>query len=32
MLSVSDSKLGWAKAVKELVGMLYIGPVQRWDL
>jgi len=29
---VSDSKLGWAKALKELVGMLYIGQIPRWDL
>ena len=29
---VSDSKLGWAKAYKELVGMLYIGQIPRWDL
>jgi ribonucleoside-diphosphate reductase alpha chain len=29
---VADSKLGWAKALKELVGMLYIGQIPRWDL
>ena len=29
---VADSKLGWAKAMKELVGMLYIGQIPRWDL
>jgi len=29
---VADSKLGWAKALKELVGMLYVGQVPRWDL
>ena len=29
---VADSKLGWAKAYKELVGMLYIGQIPRWDL
>jgi ribonucleoside-triphosphate reductase len=31
-ISVADSKLGWAKAFKELVGMLYIGQIPRWDL
>ena len=30
--SVADSKLGWAKGLKELVGMLYIGQIPRWDL
>jgi|TARA_B110000908_G_C10245655_1_gene448637 ribonucleoside-triphosphate reductase len=29
---VADSKLGWAKALKELVGMLYVGQIPRWDL
>ena len=32
VISVADSKLGWAKAFKELVGMLYIGQVPRWDM
>ena len=32
MITVADSKLGWAKALKELVGMLYIGQIPRWDL
>jgi len=31
-ITVADSKLGWAKALKELVGMLYIGQVPCWDL
>ena len=31
-ITVADSKLGWAKALKELVGMLYIGQIPRWDL
>ena len=31
-ITISDSKLGWAKALKELVGMLYIGQIPRWDL
>jgi ribonucleoside-triphosphate reductase len=29
---VPDSKLGWAKALKELVAMLYTGQVPSWDL
>jgi len=29
---VADSKLGWAKALKELVSMLYAGQIPRWDL
>jgi len=31
-ITVADSKMGWAKAFKELVGMLYIGQIPRWDL
>jgi len=31
-ITVADSKLGWAKAFKELVGMLYIGQIPCWDL
>jgi len=29
---VPDSKLGWAKALKELLAMLYTGQVPSWDL
>ena len=29
-IQVADSKLGWAKAFKELIGMLYIGQIPRW--
>jgi ribonucleoside-triphosphate reductase (thioredoxin) len=29
---VSDSRLGWAKGFKELVGMLYVGQMPKWDL
>ena len=29
---VSDSKLGWAKALKELVHLLYGGQIPVWDL
>ena len=28
---VSDSKLGWAKALKQLISMLYVGEMPRWD-
>jgi len=31
-ISVADSKLGWARGFKELVGMLYVGQIPRWDL
>ena len=31
VITVADSKLGWAKAYKELLGMLYIGQIPRWD-
>lgn len=29
---VADSKLGWAKALKELVGLLYAGQIPQWDM
>ena len=32
VITVADSKLGWAKAYKELVGLLYIGQIPKWDL
>ena len=32
VIRVADSKMGWAKAFKELVGMLYIGQIPTWDL
>ena len=31
-ITVADSKLGWAKGLKELIGMLDIGQIPRWDL
>lgn len=31
-LKVQDSKIGWAKALKELIALLYNGDVPRWDL
>lgn len=31
-ISVADSKLGWAKSLKELIHLLYAGQVPRWDL
>ena len=32
VITVADSKLGWAKGLKELVGMLYIGQIPRWEI
>jgi ribonucleoside-triphosphate reductase (thioredoxin) len=29
---VSDSKQGWASALRELIGFLYLGKTPRWDL
>ena len=29
---VADSKLGWAKALKELIQLLYSGQIPRWDV
>lgn len=29
---VADSKLGWAKALKELIHLLYSGQIPRWDM
>jgi ribonucleoside-triphosphate reductase len=29
---VADSKIGWAKALKELIAMLYTGQIPRWDI
>lgn len=29
---VADSKLGWAKALKEMIGLLYAGQIPKWDL
>jgi ribonucleoside-diphosphate reductase alpha chain len=31
-ISVADSKLGWAKALKEMIGMLYQGQIPKWDV
>lgn len=31
-ITVADSKLGWAKAFKELVHLLYGGQIPKWDL
>lgn len=30
-IEVHDSKIGWAKALKQLIGMLYIGEIPLWD-
>lgn len=29
---VTDSTIGWCKALKELIGMLYVGQIPKWDL
>jgi ribonucleoside-diphosphate reductase alpha chain len=31
-IHVADSKLGWAKALKEIVHLLYGGQIPRWDV
>jgi ribonucleoside-diphosphate reductase alpha chain len=31
-IMVADSKLGWAKALKELIYLLYSGQIPKWDL
>jgi ribonucleoside-triphosphate reductase (thioredoxin) len=31
-ISVSDSKIGWASAFRELVSLLYVGKVPKWDV
>jgi ribonucleoside-diphosphate reductase alpha chain len=32
VIVVADSKIGWAKALKELVSLLYAGQIPTWDL
>jgi len=32
LITVTDSKLGWAKAYKELLSLLYAGLIPQWDL
>jgi ribonucleoside-triphosphate reductase len=32
VIRVTDSKIGWAKATRELFAMLFAGQVPRWDL
>jgi len=32
IIHVADSKIGWAKAYRELITMLYSGQVPKWDL
>ena len=31
-IHVADSKIGWAKAYKELIQMLYAGQIPKWDM
>jgi len=32
VIRVGDSKPGWAKSLRELIGLLYVGQVPEWDL
>lgn len=32
VITVRDSKIGWASAYKELISMLYAGMIPKWDL
>lgn len=32
IVRVADSKIGWAKATRELISLLYAGQIPRWDL
>jgi ribonucleoside-diphosphate reductase alpha chain len=32
MITVRDSKLGWAKALKDLLALLYVGVIPEWDV
>jgi len=32
VISVSDSKEGWAKALRQLISLLYSGEVPKWDM
>ena len=32
VINVEDSKIGWAKGLKELIALLYNGDVPKWDL
>jgi ribonucleoside-triphosphate reductase len=32
VIVVADSKLGWAKALKELIHLLYSGQIPKWDM
>lgn len=32
IISVADSKAGWAKALRELIAMLYAGQIPSWDM
>ena len=32
VIKVGDSRPGWAKALRELIAMLYVGQVPTWDI
>ena len=31
-IMVADSRIGWAKALRELISMLYVGQIPKWDV
>ena len=32
VINVADSKVGWAKAMRELLSLLYVGQIPQWDV
>ena len=32
VINVADSKVGWAKSMRELISLLYVGQVPNWDV
>ena len=32
VIKVADSKIGWAKAYKEFISLLYVGQIPQWDV
>ena len=32
VISVADSRPGWAKALREMIAMLYVGQIPKWDV
>jgi len=31
VINVADSKIGWAKSLREIIAMLYVGQIPKWD-